>query len=260
MVIKMKIEYNLQKADVILKDLSVLTGVSFSLLDADYNHITTTKLSPFCKSLQQNVKAKEKCRNCDIQLLEKCKTSGSLQTHICHAGLYDFAMPLKKHGITAGFLIFGQIKSTLSPSEHLGVLSGPYKEIAFYNEEKINCIKSLIPLLLFDDVIKLTYDSFFDRVAQYITLHIKEDLSVEFLCKQFHVSKNSLYKSFHENANSTVTDYITSARIDCAKKMLKETTLTVYKIAEEVGIENYTYFCRIFKHKTGKTPTQFRKT
>ena len=60
MVIFMQIKYNTEKINRILKDLSVLTGVSFDLIDTDYNIIGSgQKRNPFCKSYQ-------------VQFCEKC--------------------------------------------------------------------------------------------------------------------------------------------------------------------------------------------
>ena len=257
----MQIQYNFKKANIILNDLSALIGVNLNLLDTNYTPIASNKsINPFCKTLQKKNSAKRACRNSDMQLLKKCSKSGNLEAHICHAGLYDFAMPLKKDGITAGFLIFGQVKSSLSPATCFdGKLEPLYNATRFLNDEKINCIKNLLPLILFDDVITITYDSYFDSITEYISNNIKDDLSLEFLCKKFHVSKNYLYSAFHKNYDSTVNNYITNERLRKAKTLLKETNKTVYKIAEEVGIANYTYFCRLFKRKTSLTPTEYRK-
>ena len=42
-------------------------------------------------------------------------------------------------------------------------------------------------------------------------------------------------------------------------QLLRETEEPVYRVAELIGIRNYTYFCRLFKEKTGLTPLQYRR-
>lgn len=96
----MQIKYNTEKINRILNDLSLLTGVSIDLLDNNYNTISEgITRNPFCLHFQQNKGYKNECKQSDKVILEKCKSSGRLEGHICHAGLYDFAMPLKKRGI-----------------------------------------------------------------------------------------------------------------------------------------------------------------
>lgn len=257
----MKIRYDERKATQILNHLSLLTGVRLALLDIRYNTVTTSNIvNPFCKQFQENPEAKKECYRCDVAILERCKQSGQMETHLCHAGLYDFAMPLKKDGNPVGFLIFGQIRSDRSPADcPIPSFNHLYQATPFYSREKINCLQSLLPLILFDDAITIQYDNYFDSIVQYITSHLQAPLNIDFLCKKFHVSKNSLYRSFHDNYQTTVNEFIASARIRQAQKLLSQTQAPVYTIAEDVGIANYTYFCRLFKKKCGMSPSAYRK-
>jgi len=47
-------------------------------------------------------------------------------------------------------------------------------------------------------------------------------------------------------------------RINRAKQLLAETNFSLDFIAEKVGIEHTEYLSRIFKKKTGLTPSRFR--
>lgn len=257
----MQIKYNTEKINRILKDLSVLTGVSFDLLDTDYNIIGTGEIrNSFCKCYQKNSGYKNECRASDIKILERCKKSGKLESHICHVGLYDFAMPLKKRGITVGYVVFGQIKSTLSPIEYgSGLEKELYGKINFYSDEEIECLKDLLPQILFENAITFEFDNFANEVSEYIENNLQKDLSIESLCRKFNVSKNYLYKTYHSFYGCTVNDFIGSARMKKAQMLLKETNEPVYKIAETVGITNYTYFCKLFKDKNGVSPSLYRK-
>ena len=48
-------------------------------------------------------------------------------------------------------------------------------------------------------------------------------------------------------------------RMERAVEMLEYTALSVEEIAEMVGYEDCSYFCRIFKRYTGHTPLFYRK-
>lgn len=257
----MHIKYNTEKINRILNDLSVLTGVTIDLIDLKYNIIGMGgKRNPFCLYYQQKSEDKSNCRNCDNYILEECKKSGKLESHICHAGLYDFAMPLKKREILVGYIIFGQIKSTMSPKNYgVGEVQKLYDETPFYSDEKIECLKDLFPQILFENAITLEYDSLVDEIGMYIANNLHKDLSVNGLCKKFSVSKNYLYKVFHQTHNCTINDYVSSVKIKKAQMLLKETKEPIYKIAEIVGVPNDTYFCKLFKIKTGISPSDYRK-
>ncbi|HAX73059.1 MAG TPA: DNA-binding response regulator, partial [Firmicutes bacterium] len=47
-------------------------------------------------------------------------------------------------------------------------------------------------------------------------------------------------------------------KIQYAQKLIKETSLTIAEIAQEIGIDDPYYFSKLFKNKTGLTPTQYK--
>ena len=64
---------------------------------------------------------------------------------------------------------------------------------------------------------------------------------------------------FHERYGVSPQEYLLSARIDRAKELLKNKDESIKSVALSVGIENSLYFSRLFKKKTGVTPTEFAK-
>ena len=57
----------------------------------------------------------------------------------------------------------------------------------------------------------------------------------------------------------TIFDYLFEKRMKEAEKLLRETDLHIYQIAEKVGFSDYNYFTKIFKKFVGCTPSQYRK-
>lgn len=53
--------------------------------------------------------------------------------------------------------------------------------------------------------------------------------------------------------------YLQSLRIDAAQKLLEETELSVDLLMNHVGYEDASSFRRLFRHKTGVTPTEYRR-
>lgn len=54
-------------------------------------------------------------------------------------------------------------------------------------------------------------------------------------------------------------DYLNDYRLTMASRMLVASEASVLSIAQEVGIDNMSYFNRVFKRKFGMTPRDFRK-
>lgn len=260
----MRIHYNVERLEEILKDLSVLTGITIDFCDNEGNCLCRhNKCTDFCTALQADENVRKRCKASDRILLEKCKKSGKYEHHLCHAGLYDSAMPIVKSGITAGFIIMGRIRSAASPTEFYSSeapeLSELYFHLPFFEEKQLESLRSLLSNILFSSAIEIEYNETVEKIARHIEENINSELSVESICTEFFISKNRLYKSFGEYYGCTVNEYITDLRIENAKSRLSETNEPIYAVCENVGIDNYTYFSKLFKKKTGLTPSEYRK-
>lgn len=100
--------------------------------------------------------------------------------------------------------------------------------------------------------------AFIRSAKDYIKQNYKQNIKVEDIAKQAHVSVSYLSKSFSTFTGEPIIEYINKQRIKAAKTLLIETDQTVYQISEEVGYNSSYYFCRIFKRITGITPMQYR--
>ena len=62
-----------------------------------------------------------------------------------------------------------------------------------------------------------------------------------------------------KSTGRSVGSWIDIVRIQRAKRMLSETRLPIIDIASRTGLEDQSYFARLFKKETGLTPSAFRK-
>lgn len=93
----------------------------------------------------------------------------------------------------------------------------------------------------------------------YIQEHLGEDLRLEDIAKECHMSKYYLSHQFSQTQGISLSKYILSSRLNKAMQMLRETAMPVRTISESVGFNDISYFCRAFKSETGMTPLQYRK-
>lgn len=80
-----------------------------------------------------------------------------------------------------------------------------------------------------------------------------------FISEEFGISEVYLRKLFSNYCNQSPRQYIIDIRISRAKQLLSEGRTKIGDIAEECGFSNQYHFCRIFKEKTGLTPTDYGK-
>ena len=260
----MQIIYNTAKLEKILSDLSVLTGISIAFLDKNRNRICgSIKENDFCEMIQKMDSFREKCYCSDMEILDRCRDSKCFESHFCHAGLYDAALPVVINGSIAGYIIMGRVRSADSPKEcevsDNEQLKKLYNELPFFSQPQLLSLKTLLPSILFADAISLELDGLGERIVEYIESNLCSSLSVDSICKTFFISKNHLYKYFRISHGTTVNEYITSLRMKKAGELLSRTSEPVYTVCEKVGIDNYTYFCRLFKKREGLTPLEYRR-
>ncbi|RED51879.1 helix-turn-helix domain-containing protein [Cohnella lupini] len=99
-----------------------------------------------------------------------------------------------------------------------------------------------------------------ERMLVYIGDHFHEnDLSLDKLAQEFHMSPTYISKQFKEYTESNFIDYLIGIRIKAAQQRLADMEMRVNEIAEAVGYVNTRSFLRTFKKYTGMTPMEFRE-
>lgn len=117
----------------------------------------------------------------------------------------------------------------------------------------------ILPLLIHRNTRET--DENIERAIKYIHLHSEKDISVAELAKISNMSSSNFYVRFKKYTSMTPIEYKNQVSIGRAVRLLKsEEPLSVEKISELLGFESATYFRRVFKKITGKTPLQFRKS
>ena len=267
----MIIRYNIERLRLLVKNLFDLTGIGISILDTDHKVlINYSRPFDFCSLLQSIGDEADRCRQCDQRVLEKCRQSQKVEGHICMAGLYDSAMPIIKYDAVVGYVLMGGVRSASSPKSLQYIpdtdastaqqLKELYNQIPVMMEKQLEALYKILPSILFDNAIRIIYDPLVNEIVEFIQANLTEDLCVKALCDQFHISANHLYNAFRTNLDRTVTEYITEQRMALARELLAASNDPIYVIAERVGIDNYTYFCKLFKKRNGCSPNQYRKT
>lgn len=101
-------------------------------------------------------------------------------------------------------------------------------------------------------------NSTINLIKLYIDEHYNQEITLEELSNLANITPQYLCKLFKRNLNLRPFQYITMKRIQYAKKMLLDYTMSVNDIAHSVGFNDFSYFCAIFKKYETISPTQFR--
>lgn len=96
-------------------------------------------------------------------------------------------------------------------------------------------------------------------ITDFICCHLDSDLSIDLLEEKFSLSAYQLRKLFKDGLGVSPKDYIDGLKMKKAAELLCTTTLTIGKIAENVGYFSIPSFTRAFKTSTGMTPGEYRR-
>ncbi|MFD2702100.1 AraC family transcriptional regulator [Paenibacillus shunpengii] len=105
-------------------------------------------------------------------------------------------------------------------------------------------------------------DSMNARMAEiiaYCNKHFREELGLEELAGQFHISTFYLSRLFKRTTGFTFKEYINTLRIREAEKLLRESNHKIIYISEQVGFASVSHFNRKFKQVTRMAPKEFKK-
>lgn len=72
------------------------------------------------------------------------------------------------------------------------------------------------------------------------------------------LSPSRFYAVYKARFGLPPMEELISARIETARRRLTDTRISVRDLAENLGYQNVTHFCRQFRQRTGMTPSQYR--
>lgn len=190
------------------------------------------------------------------------------------AALQVFEETLLNEGITSYMMLIMIISDiyfqiiklpddiTADPDEILGDTAQYYHKIISQKD-----IKGIIHYLkhacykvndFYTQMNKGKFTGVLKRVADYINSnYTKENLMIKEVAQHAYVSSSYLSIILKKELGITFIEYLTKIRMEKAKKLLDETQMKQYEIAEACGYSNPTYFSTIFKRYYGVSPSSY---
>ncbi|HOF62279.1 MAG TPA: helix-turn-helix domain-containing protein [Candidatus Latescibacteria bacterium] len=98
-----------------------------------------------------------------------------------------------------------------------------------------------------------------DEAVRFLESHYAESIHVEDLVKHMGYSRARLFTLFKRHTGLTPNDFLIRFRINKAKEMLRNSTLTVAEVATATGFSGPEYFYTVFKRYVGVTPSEYRR-
>ena len=197
-----------------------------------------------------------------------------------------------KHILTSGDIIYlppGSIRQ-----REIGDVLNDYLSINFHSDSPLdfdtivkNCINNEVKLLLnyFESafsspstdsqaklrlvletlIMQITdnlYDSYTSplsaEIISFISSHYTEKITLNDISQATFYSAAYCENEFKKTTGKSIINYLIDVRVNAAKKLLAESSMSCSRIAAAVGFEDANYFSRIFKKRTGYSPLKYR--
>ncbi len=97
-----------------------------------------------------------------------------------------------------------------------------------------------------------------ESVKRIIDYNFDKNMAVKDIASMLYISPEHLTRQFAEKYKISPKEYLIEKRIESAKRLLRESAATVMEISNSVGYSDQLYFSRLFKKKTGVSPTEYR--
>ncbi|MGG1518625.1 AraC family transcriptional regulator [Paenibacillus oryzisoli] len=97
-----------------------------------------------------------------------------------------------------------------------------------------------------------------EGTLSYINEHYMLELTLPMLARRAGMSVGYFTVLFKKTTGTTLMNYLYTLRIEKAKTMFQQTDLLAKEIAGRVGFLDYFHFSKVFKKKTGTTPSAYQ--
>lgn len=115
----------------------------------------------------------------------------------------------------------------------------------------------LINLLLSADDSE-SYTESTRKAIQYIRRNYTQDVSLYQAAQEIGVNSSYLSRTFKEDCGTGFAEYLNNIRVTQAKYLMERTDIKLKEIVKMTGFNNYTYFFKVFKVMTGRTPVEYK--
>lgn len=101
-------------------------------------------------------------------------------------------------------------------------------------------------------------DYYLNQSIEFIQTNYTRHLQIEEIANYVSVDRKYLYQIFKDKLNQSPKQYLIDLRMKRAIDLLKSSDLSILQIANSIGYADPFLFSKMFKKKTGSSPTEHR--
>jgi len=97
-----------------------------------------------------------------------------------------------------------------------------------------------------------------NQVCKFVLENIDGDISLKVVSDLIFMNRTYISEVFKQKTGISFTEYLTTVKMERAKKLLSEERLKTYEIAGLLGYKDIEYFSKQFKKYTGFPPSEYK--
>lgn len=97
-------------------------------------------------------------------------------------------------------------------------------------------------------------------MKQYMKENFYKNLTLDMIADTAFLSASYASRLFKKEQDISIMEFLLQIRMTEARRLLKETDLSIEEISERTGYSDSGYFTKVFRKSEGKTPSQYRHT
>ena len=250
----------------VMKIQAVFFGADGTLLERGRNDVSC----PYCLSMRRDVFGPDACSRTDAENQKQSRNSDSPLCYRCHAGLNEIIAPVSIDGALAGYIMFGQFRTTDIPPE--SVWKHPDRERLMREflavpkisgkelEDFTGLFSMLLNYIVSRELVRLPGDRRFADIRRYLEKHLSSQLTLAETAKQVGMSVSGLTHYLRGKYHCSFKELLIEMRLKKAAEMLKnEKSRKISDIAAAVGYDDPHYFSRLFRKYRGISPSALRQ-